>query len=218
MEEFLRNIKNEVCDLKRVMIATLQGEDNMKEKAILWTRQDKRILEDLNSKGRFTIAEKHIEEKQMDISSYYLNMYRWFSDKASSKVERPSGARYPIWCSVSEEYMLRKTEDTVVLKLEVPKENIIYFNGGRWDMALNHMYIPKDEDDDKEFKSELKKRGITNSFSLVEGPNAKFYPDLKRKIVASWDRVFEIENWSDIFTLQANIWEIKSEWILEIEK
>lgn len=32
------------------------------------------------------------------------------------------------------------------------------------------------------------------------------------------DRVFEIEDWNDIFTLQANIWEIPSKWILEIEK
>jgi hypothetical protein len=82
--------------------------------------------------------------------------------------------------------MLRKTEDTVVLKLEVPRKNVIYFNGGRWDMVLNHMYIPRDEEDDRAFKLELKNRGINNSFTLVDGPNANFYPDLKRKIIASW--------------------------------
>ena len=190
----------------------------MKDTVTLWTRQDKRILEVLESKGRFIMDSAHIEEKQMDIAQYYLKLYNWFSDRASTHVDRPSDVKYPIWCSISEEYMLRKTEDTVVLKLEVPRKNVIYFNGGRWDMVLNHMYIPRDEEDDRAFKLELKNRGITNSFTLVDGPNANFYPDLKRKIIASWDRVFEIEDWNDIFTLQANIWEIPSKWILEIEK
>ena len=69
-----------------------------------------------------------------------------------------------------------------------------------------------------QFKENLKNRGLNNSFSMIEGKNANFYPDVKRKIIASWDRVFEIDNWNDIFTLQANLWEIKSEWVIDIEK
>ena len=192
--------------------------NNSQETVILWTRQDKRMLEELNTKGRFIMDSAHIEEKQMDIADYYIKLYKWFSDKASRFVPRPLDVMYPIWCSISEEYMLRKTEDTVVLKLKVPKDQIIYFNEDGWDMVLNHMYIPIDEADDREFKENLKNRGLNNSFSMIEGKNANFYPDVKRKIIASWDRVFEIDNWNDIFTLQANLWEIKSEWVIDIEK
>ncbi len=198
------------------------GQSNLNEDiietAILWTRQDKRMLEDLNNKGRFIMSAAHIEEKQMDIADYYIKLYKWFSEKANNFVPRPPDANYPIWCSISEAYMLRKTDDTVVLKLEVPRNQVIFFHGGKWDMVLNHMYVPKSEQDDIAFKHELKNRGINNSFSLIEGRNANFYPDIKRKIIASWDRVFEIENWNDIFTVQANLWEIKKEWILGIEQ
>ena len=43
----------------------------MKDTVTLWTRQDKRILEVLESKGRFIMDSAHIEEKQMDIAQYY---------------------------------------------------------------------------------------------------------------------------------------------------
>ena len=43
------------------------------------------------------------------------------------------------------------------------------------------------------------------------------YPEIEKKIRDSWVRIFDINNWSD-FIVQANIWQIKKEWVLRIIK
>lgn len=188
---------------------------NSNEKVVLWTRQDKRMVDILEKDGIFRIKKEYIVEKNEDISDYYLKLYDWYVKKANEIVPKPSGATYPIWCSVDEKYMLRKIDDTVVIKLETDKSNIVFFDSTRWDYVLNHMYIPKDEEDQRKFRQLLKERGIHDEFSLVEGRYARFYPDIRQKIIDSWDRVFEIKKWN-MFLVQANIWELKKEWILDI--
>ena len=115
--------------------------------------------------------------------------------------------------------MLRPTATEVVLEIEKKEEDVVYFDGMRWDLVLNHMYIPKDEEDDAAYGAHLKKLGIQNRHSLVEGRYANLYPEEKQKVLDSWLRVFEIPEW-DYFRIQANIWEIRADevqhvWTLE---
>lgn len=189
--------------------------DSKLDKVILWTRQHKKSLDELSNNGVIRIKRKHLEEKFDDITDYIAYLYKWFVEAAEKKVPRPDGVEFPVWCSISEENMLRPTTDEIVYVLEVDKADVIYFDGSKWDYVLNHHYIAKDENDALEYARELEIKGFDNSFSFINDKTSRFYPQERKKVMNSWHRIFEIEDW-DIFKVQANIWEIKAEMIKDI--
>ena len=99
--------------------------------------------------------------------------------------------------------------------MTVPKSEVIYFDGAKWDLVLNNQYVPLDADDAKRFEKELKSRGAGHSFNIFDRKYDEMYDDIREKIVASWERIFEITDRSE-FVVQANLWQIKEEWIKHI--
>jgi len=85
----------------------------------------------------------------------------------------------------------------------------------KWDYVLNHHYVPKDEKDAEEYLKDLERKGFKNSYSFINEKTAHFYPQERKRVMDSWARVFEIDEW-DIFRIQANIWEIRPEMIKDI--
>ncbi len=189
--------------------------DKTSNKVTLWTRQDIKSLNDLESNGVIRIRRKHLEEKFEEIADYIINLYSWFVDAADKIVPKPKGVEFPVWCSISEENMLRPTIDTVVYVLEVDRSEIIYFDGMKWDYVLNHLYIPRDKRDQEEYMKDIRKKGFKDAFSFIDGATAHFYPEEKKRVMDSWVRVFEIDEWN-IFRIQANIWEVRPEMIKDI--
>ena len=184
-------------------------------KTILWTRQDEKSLLDLEKYGVFRNKEKYIRSNYDDIAYHFIAAYKWFANEASKMVPKPEGVEFPIWCSISEDSMLRPTEGQVCYKIEIPNNDIIYFDGAKWDYVLNHIYIPKDDADHDQYIKGLKEKGFKDQFNFIDGKSSHFYPLEKKRVVDSWKRIFEIKEWS-IFVVQANIWEIKKDQILEI--
>ena len=184
-------------------------------KVTLWTRQDKKSLEDLKNEGVIRIKRKHIEEKFDLIADYIIYLYNWFVKAADKRVPKPKGVEFPIWCSISEEYMLRPTVTEIVYVLEVEESEIIYFDGSKWDYVLNHHYVPKDELEGEEYEKDIISKGFKNSYSFLDENTAHFYPEERKRVVDSWIRVFETDQW-DVFRIQANIWEIRPEMIKDI--
>lgn len=189
---------------------------NKKDKVKLWTRQDKRILEDLKSTGVYRVKKEYILEKMDTMSDYYLGLYDWYSRQASRIVERPPGVYYPIWLSTSDDYMLQPTQDTLILSLEVDKSQVVFFDVNKWGYVVNHFYLPRDEEDEKNHALELERYGITNEAALISGDLGNFYPLLKNKIIKSWDRLFDEPSKNSL--MQATLWEIKESWILDIRE
>lgn len=187
------------------------------DKVTLWTRQDERMLSILEQEGVFRVQRRFVEEKNDTLVDYYLPLYDHFIRMAEKRVPRPAQQGYPIWCSIDEHYMLRGIAGHVLLELSIDAERIIYFDSLKWDMVLNHMYIPGDAEDDKRFKQELKERGIRDSFTLLDDYHRRFYPDLAQRVIDSWERIFTIDEWN-LFTVQANIWEIYPQDIVKIER
>ncbi|MDI9496510.1 MAG: DUF3841 domain-containing protein [Bacillota bacterium] len=185
------------------------------DKVTLWTRQDIRSLDDLERKGVIRITRKHLEEKFDVISDHIIFLYKWFVKEAEKRVPRPEGVDFFIWCSISEEYMLRPTLNEIVYVLEVDKSEVVYFDGMKWDYVLNHHYVPKDEKDAEEYLKDLERKGFKNSYSFINEKTAHFYPEERKRVMDSWARVFEIDKW-DIFRVQANIWEIRPEMVKDI--
>lgn len=189
--------------------------ENSTEKVTLWTRQNVKSLEELNKDGVIRINKKNLEEKFEEITDYIIYLYKWFVNASEKKVPKPNGVEFPIWCSISEDNMLRPTANEVVYVLEVDKSEIVYFDGMKWDYVLNHHYIPKNEEDKEQYAKDIESKGFNNSFSFINEKTAHFYPAEKKRVMDSWHRIFEIEEW-DIFRVQANIWEIRPEMIKDI--
>lgn len=184
-------------------------------KVTLWTRQDIRSLEELKNNGVIRIKRKNLEEKFDLISDHIIYLYNWFVNAANKIVPKPEGVEFPIWCSISEQYMLRPTSEQVVYVLEVDKSEIIYFDGIKWDYVLNHHYVPKDEKDAEEYEKYIESKGFKNSFSFIDKRTSHFYPEERKKVMDSWIRVFDTDVW-DIFRIQANIWEIRPDMVIDV--
>jgi len=187
------------------------------KKVTLWTRQDIRSLEDLKKDGVFRIRRKHLIEKYDLIADYIIDLYLWFVNAADKMVPKPEGVEFPIWCSISEEYMLRPTDTEIVYVLEVDESEIIYFDGLKWDYVLNHHYVAKDDMDMEVYKIDIFNKGFKDSFSFLNESTSHFYPEEKKRVIDSWIRIFDIDQW-DPFRIQANIWEIRPEMIKKILK
>lgn len=181
----------------------------------LYTRQNDKTLLPLKRQGRIINQRVYVELHFGDIAPLFLESYDWFTAEAAKRVEKPEDVKAPIWCSISAQNCLKPIDGTVVYVLEVPKDRIIYFDEGKWDYVLNRIYLPKDEKDAAEYKQHLKEKGIVNGFEFFDGRYKGMYPDEVKRIKNSWQRVFEIDNWT-IFNVCGNIWEIKEEWVQKI--
>lgn len=101
-------------------------------KVILWTRQDIRFLDAIKKDGVFIAKREYIEQKNGELTSYFLRLYDWFVAEASKRVPRPQGAQYPIWCSVKSEYMLRGAHGNILIELSIDESKIVYFDSPKW--------------------------------------------------------------------------------------
>ncbi len=184
-------------------------------KDTIWTRQNIKSLDDLKSNGVYRVKRQYIEEQFRDIAPFYINLYKWFVHAAKSKISVPDGVEFPIWCSVSREGMLSPIENTIAYELEVDSSEVIYFDGNKWDHVLNHWYIPKDKKDAEAYAERMKHMGLEETTSFIEGKYANFYPMEKKIVMNSWYRIFDIDNWN-MYTTQANIWEIRPDMVKNI--
>ena len=193
----------------------IAGYEKSNNKMKLWTRQHKNVLKELEDGDVYRAKKIYIQEKNDTISGYYLKLYDWYVQKAEKIVPRPQGVSYPIWLSTTSELMLRPTEDTIILELEVDREHIVVTSFEKWGYVVNYWYVPLNKEDEKKHNEELKKYGIGDESALVMGDKGNFYPLLKNKIIKSWERMFDVSS-EDIGTTQATLWEIKREWVVDI--
>ncbi len=181
----------------------------------LYTRQHENSIYELRQKGQITNKEIYIRLHMRDIAPFFLEKYSIFTKMTNKRIAKPQGVEYPIWCSVSKENCLHPIEKELVYALKVPRDEIIYFDGGKWDFVLNNLYIPLDKEDKLAYQKELMGYGVSNSYELLLDRNKSIYAHLENKITHSWERIFEIDQWNP-FVVQANLWQIKEEWVQHI--
>lgn len=186
-----------------------------KDTVILYTRQNDKTLYQLERDGRVINQRVYVELHFGDIAPLFMDSYDWFTTEAAKRIPKPEDVKAPIWCSISAENCLKPIAGTVVYILEVPKEQVIYFDEGKWDYVLNRIYLPKDKEDGEEYQKHLKELGVANGFEFIEGRYKGMYPQEEQRIRESWKRVFEIDRWT-IFNVCGNLWEIKKEWVRRI--
>lgn len=185
------------------------------ETVTLYTRQNDKTLAQLERDGRIINERLYVRLHFGDCADLFLESYEWFAREASKRVPRPDDGRLSIWCSISRENCLKAIKGTVVYVLEVPKDQVIYFDEAKWDHVLNRIYIPESPEDAAAYKAHLKKLGVTDGFQFFQGRYAGMYPEEVERIRESWKRVFTIDHWG-IFNVCGNIWEIRKEWVKRI--
>lgn len=187
----------------------------MNETVRLYTRQNDKTLQELESTGRLLNRKVYVRLHFGTYWEFYMNAYDWFTETASKIIPKPEDAELPIWCSISKENCLKPIPGTVVYVLEVPKEKVIYFDESRWDYVLNDHYIPADDADAAAYAKHLDDIGVSDGFQFIHGKYKGFYPEEEQRIRESWQRVFEITDWS-IFKVCGNLWEIRREWVKKV--
>lgn len=186
----------------------------MGEKIKVWTRQSEKVLDVLEKKGRYIVKEEYIVDKMEEFHDLYLDVYKWYTRKAKEIVPKPDDVKYPIWVSVTDNYMLQPVKGSVVLELLVDKDKVITMDVEKWGRIVNYWYVSMDREDEKEHDKKLKKYGLSDGSSAYM---SNFYPIIKREIIKSWDRLFDNSyRLSDV--IQGTIWEVKKEWIVNVIK
>lgn len=108
-------------------------------------------------------------------------------------------------------------EGTVSLTLAVPRDHLFVLDYDKWGYRVNDWYVPSDEADEQRHNEELARMGVTNESLLFTSEKGNFYPALRRKIEASWQRVFSSAN-EDMEKNVGTIWEIRKEWVVDVER
>jgi hypothetical protein len=181
----------------------------------LWTRQVSEMLGEIKDYGVYKVKEEYIRKKNDTISDYYLKLYKWFTGEAKKYIDAKGD--YPIWLSVADEFRLRPVEGTVTLRLRVPSKEVLLCNYDAWGYIVNYFYVPLDEADKARHREELTKNGLVSDDELFLTSKGNFYPLLKREVVKSWERIFTLKPTDLKACLVAVTWEIKKEWIEEVE-
>lgn len=181
----------------------------------LYTRQNEKTLHQLERDGRIINNRIYVQLHFGNMAQHYMESYDWFTAEAAKRVPKPDDVQASIWCSIDVRHCLRPIPETVVYALEVPKNQVIYFDEDKWDYVLNRMYLPKDEADQIAYQKHIEQLGAKEGNDFFQGRFKMYYPEERQKIIDSWQRVFEIENFT-IYNVCGNIWEIKKEWIRQI--
>lgn len=179
----------------------------------VWTKQHKNILKDLESSGRYIVKKEYIQNKMEEHAGIYLDTYHWLRQAAGSFSRIPEDVKYPVWLSVTEESKISNSDGNVQLELLVDKSRVTIIDLEKWGYIVNYMYIPKDKEDERQHEDLLRRYGVDDSTAYM----SPFYPNIKRMIYKSWDRLFDDTVMPGVNKVGI-IWEVKQEWIIRVEQ
>ncbi len=184
----------------------------MDEKIRVWTKQHKSVRDILLKEGRYVGRKKFIE---MDLGEHYklvLLAYDWLVEHSSNLDKKTKDAEYPIWLSVREESHMKADDNSVSIELMVDKSDLCFINIEKWSNILNYAYLPKDKHDEAKHREFMKGCGLSDTQAVM----SRFYPEIRDKIIKSWDRLFIEDDFVTNKDCYAIIWELRKEWIIKI--
>lgn len=175
----------------------------------VWTKQNKAVIEQLETTGRFIADERYIRRELEDTTDIMLFIYRWLADHMPAISVRPPDVLFPVWVSFDREATMSPESGYVILELRVQEELVTPVNIEKWTRITNYSYVPLNENDEKEHNRILREMGINNARAVM----TDFYPELKRKIIKSWNRLFDESVKTGSSNAYGLMWEVKREWI-----
>ena len=178
----------------------------------MWTKQHKNVWKLLRQDGRYTAKKEYILKDLSEQAHLVLEAYDWLVGHMPGSENRPADAEYPVWLSYSGEATMLPGPETVILKLAVDEALITPLNIIKWGKILNYSYIPKDDADADRHMELLSAYGVSDTKAYM----SQFYPQIKREIIASWDRLFDDTILLGNDLKYGLIWEFREEWVLDV--
>jgi hypothetical protein len=183
-------------------------------KVKVWTAQAGIVIDTIENNGVYHVKRKFILEKYQQMSKLFLEPYDWFINRAAKMIQPPPGAEYSVWVYCDPVMISNYAPGDYIIEAEVPSDKIILFDQGKWHKILNLSYIPANAQDEERFKRAVKEYGLQHeSKALTTG----FYPQFRREIINSWDRLFDDSIKLSDYRMGA-LWEIRKEWITTIKQ
>lgn len=178
----------------------------------LWSKQHKNAYKELVQKGELTVSGRYIGKDLDEQGHLILPCYSWLALNHPQRYSKPSKAEFLIWLSYTQEGSMLAENDTLLLKLSIPKELVTPIHVAKWGTILNYSYIPLNEEDQKRHNLLLKDYGVSDAKAFM----SEFYPAIKREIIESWPRLFDPKISLDSQTYYGTIWYLKKEWLREV--
>ena len=196
--------------------------DKKNDHIMLYSPQADIVWRAVNGSGIALSRREYIIDKYEESARIFLTAYDAYIHEAEKIAARGDSSAYPYWAFASTESIDPMGQK--VMKLNVPLDEVVLFDQYDWYKVLRLSYIGESPEEEAEFVRELEKRGIRDSSDAVLRP---FYPDVKRKITTSWNRLFRYDEpikravaaGDDILipgvrAVQAGLWCIKKEWLI----
>lgn len=184
--------------------------DKGNNKIKLYTSQSDIVLQIIEKDGVCYSKKEFVSKKYSESSNIFITAYSWFVKEAEKIVKKPEKAEYPYW-AFKDLYNVDDSAGGNILTLKVPLEEAIFFDLFDWNKIICMKYIGVCEEDEKEFKENIKKLGLKETNIML----TNFYPELKMQIMESWKFLFrhhkniKIVNIDKIGKVQVGLWQIK---------
>ena len=176
------------------------------------TIQHKKILEILERNGRYLLDGRYVCKELIGEPEHrrlVMVCYDWLAANMEKRVRKPEDAQYPIWLTLGEGNSYPEDGENVRLELDVPEEKLCVISVAKWSAILDYRYLPSDEADAIRHAKLLELYGVSDAKAFM----SNFYPDIKREISDSWERVFEIDSDETCYGL---IWEISADMMINV--
>lgn len=179
-----------------------------KSNVLMWTAQAQIVLDTLEKDGVYYVKKQYIEEKYKETAWSFRLAYHFLGEGMAKRVPRPAEAESPVWLYKDPKWTGAQG-DASLMGLKIPSEELLLFDMRKWNKILN-MSLVGTEEEVRAFDKELERQGITDITDVLKNP---FYPALKRKIMQSWEKLFEETDVEETY-LQGAAWRIKKEWVV----
>lgn len=181
----------------------------------LYASQAEAVINALERDGVCFSRREYVIKKYEESAPVFLAAYDWFVARAQAYAPRPAGAEFPYWAFM-ELYSVEQSGDSRLLALRVPADEAVFFDMYDWNKILRHQYIGETQEEERRFKQKLSDYGIRYDSDVLL---TNFYPDFKREVQASWQRLFRHHERiragepHGAKSVQAALWQLKKEWL-----
>lgn len=199
----------------------------------LWTIQKYPAYLSLLRTGVLTANEEYVFEKD-----FYTPVYEWLYNQMVKRIGKPpQGIKYPVWAWFQWEGKRSKPdmrrsghavrgEKIVRLTIDVNEKEILLSDFDLYHYPLSYWYLPLNEEEDRE----AEKRYPALSFEQLIRRELMLHPtkdpEFYNSMAESWERIFDLSIEDDGWlynkmnkkSIQANMWQIKGEQVLNVEE
>ena len=182
----------------------------------LYSAQAQVVVNTLEREGVCFSRREYVESKYEESAPIFVAAYSWFAAEAEKYLPKPQGASYPYW-AFRDLYSVEQSADSRALRLSVPVDAAVFFDMYDWNKVIRLQYMGETKAEEDRFRQKLAAYGVRRESDVILTP---FYPDLKREVQDSWQRLFRYHEKikageaNGAQSVQAGLWQLKKEWIV----